>query len=66
MRKFNLLKELVGETDRAVVENLPSDEVGYNHAKKRLEDKYGATNKLVAAYTEHMAQFLTIHGMDVK
>ena len=50
MKKFNLLKELVGETDRTVAENLPSDKAGYNRAKKLLEDKYGDTNEIVTAY----------------
>ena len=65
MKKFNLLKELVGETDRTVTENLRSDEAGYNRAKKLLEDKYGDTNEIVAAYTEQIAQLPTIHGVDV-
>ena len=65
VKKFNLLKELVGETDHTVIENLPSDEAGYNHAKKLLEDKYGDTNEIVAAYTEQIAHLPTIHGVDV-
>ena len=64
VKKFNLLKELVGETDRTVIENLPSDEAGYNRAKKLLEDKYGDKNEIVAAYTEQIAQLPTIHGVD--
>ena len=64
MKKFNLLKELVGETDRTVIENLPSDEAGYNRAKKLLENKYGDKNEIVAAYTEQIAQLPTIHGVD--
>ena len=65
VKKFNLLKELVGETDRTVIENLPSDEAGYNRAKKLLEDKYGDKNEIVAAYTKQIAQLPTIHGVDV-
>ena len=65
VKKFNLLKELVGETDHTVIENLPSDEAGYNRAKKLLEDKYGNTNEIVAAYTEQITQLLTIHGVDI-
>ena len=65
VKKFNLLKELVGETDLTVTENLPSDEAGYNRAKKLLEDKYGDTNEIMAAYTEQIAQLPTIHGVDV-
>ena len=48
-----------------MIENLPSDEAGYNRAKKLLEDKYGDTNKIVVAYTELIAQLPTIHGVDV-
>ena len=65
MKKFNLLKELVGKTDPTVIENLPSDEAGYNCAKKLLEDKYGDTNEIMAAYTEQIPQLWTIHGVDV-
>ena len=65
VKKFNLLKELAGERDRTVIENLPSGEAGYNRAKKLLEDKYGDTNEIVAAYTEQIAQLPTIHGVDV-
>ena len=65
VKKFNLLKELVGETDRTVIENLPSDEAGYNSAKKLLEDKNGDTNEIVAAYTEQIAQLPTYHGVDI-
>ena len=66
MKKFNLLiKELVGETDHTVIENLPSDEAGYNRAKKLLEDKYGNTNEIVAAYMEQITQLPTIHGVDM-
>ena len=65
VKKFNLLKELVGETDRIVIENWPSDKAGNNCAKKCLEDKYGDTNEIVAAYMEQIAQLLTIHGVDV-
>ena len=65
MKKFNLLKELVGETDHTVTENLPSDEAGYNRAKKLLGDKYGDTNEIVTAYTEQIAQLPIIHGVEV-
>ena len=65
VKKFNLLKELVGETDRTVIENLPSDEARYNRAKKLLENKYGDTNEIVAAYTEQIVQLPTMHGVDV-
>ena len=58
MKKFNLLKELVSETDHTVIENLPSDEAGYNRAKKLLEDKYFNTNETVAAYMEQITQFM--------
>ena len=65
VQKFNLLKDLVGETDRTVIENLPSGKAGYNHAKKHLQDKYGDTKDNVAAYTEQIAQLMIVHGMDV-
>ena len=65
VKKFNLLKELVGETERTVIENLPLHEAGYNRAKKLLEDKYGDTNEIVAAYAEQIAQPPTVHGVDV-
>ena len=65
VKKFSLLKELVGKTDHTVIENLPSDKAGYNHAKKLLEDKYGDTNEIMAAYMEQIAQLPTIHGVDV-
>ena len=65
MKKFNLLKELVDETDHTVIENLPSDEAGYNRAKKLLEDKYGDTNEIMTAYMEQIAQLPTIHGVDL-
>ena len=56
VKKFNLLKELAGEIDRTMIVNLPSDEAGYNRAKKLLENKYGDTNEIVAAYTEQITQ----------
>ena len=65
VKKFNLLKELVNETDHPVIDNLPSDEGGYSSAKKLLEDKYGDTNEIVAAYMEQITQLPTIHGVDV-
>ena len=35
VKKFNLLKELVGETDRTVIENLPFHEAGYKVRRKK-------------------------------
>ena len=48
-----------------MIENLPSDKAGCNRAKKLLEDKYGDTNEIVAAYMEQIDQLPTIHGVDV-